>query len=149
MKGLSYEDVVLIYGVSRAGYIPQLISASMPSQEAVFDMAQRASSRLLVCDPALREKVARSPIPVFLTSMLDVETAEQYAIDDHDELPELHGLSKDVNAPAFILHTSGSTSGQPKLVPWTYDWVDFKIARMDALLPPLAANGIQAVYAWM
>lgn len=106
-----------IYGLSRAGYVPQLFSLRLPNPIVIFELLQKAGAHALVCDPP--SGVDLSECPVLTYSAIQVH--EQDAADV--TLPPLRtdGSASDL---AFIFHTSGSTSGSPKLVPCNRRWLD-------------------------
>jgi acyl-CoA synthetase (AMP-forming)/AMP-acid ligase II len=117
--GTTYIDVLQIYGVSRAGYIPQLFSLRLSSAEVIFELLQKANAKALIYDsshlPALSES---SPVATYLAINVKDESAT------YEHLPDMPEVV-DGGETAFIFHTSGSTSGSPKLVPWTYSFILF------------------------
>lgn len=143
MRGVDYYDATLIFGLSRAGYIPELISFSITTPEAVYDMAQRAESKILIYDSLMEDAIflTPSPIPTHIYEPKKHQEALQIYLSTEArdvEIPNLSELTSNPDAVVYILHTSGSTSGRPKLVPWTYQWVDNNIEKMlvNALLLP-------------
>ncbi|KAF5963535.1 acetyl-CoA synthetase-like protein [Fusarium bulbicola] len=116
LKGTSYLDLLHIWGISRAEYVPQLVSAHLTSGTVVRQLLSDAQAKGLIHDPAvavsLGEDVSTFPAADFLGQAVD-------------EFP-----LAEVNSPTsgheivFILHSSGSTSGKPKLVPATARWLD-------------------------
>lgn len=151
VRGWDYADVTLIYGVLRAGYVPQLVSFGVTSAEAIYEVAQSAQSRLLIADYTLTERLSGCPLPIKLYTPSEHPAGLQTPSEEECtyELPELEALVKDRQDTAFILLTSGSTSGKPKWVPYTWDWLDCKMPNLDLLLPPQADHGGQQVYAWL
>lgn len=135
IEGMSYADVTLTYGLSRAGYTVELISLSIPSPEAVFDLIRLANSKFLICDSSKRSPIqdtetqSKCPVPVHWYSSSDHYYRNIAAgVKPDQEMPKtVEELVKDPKGIAFILHTSGSTSGRPKLVPWSWEWLDMTI----------------------
>jgi acyl-CoA synthetase (AMP-forming)/AMP-acid ligase II len=87
--------------------------------------------------------IGDSPIPTFLA--VNAKT-----VGDIDEpLPQLPPV---VNGDdmAFMFHTSGSTSGMPKLVPWSYTWLDNAIDKgVQVQRHDILETGIQIVGSWL
>ncbi|TFK97273.1 hypothetical protein BDV98DRAFT_596877 [Pterulicium gracile] len=132
MHGLSYDDVLLTYALSRAGYVPQLVSLSIPTAETTWVVAQQSRSRAIICDPTkfdelrshLHEKDVAFPV-------LDLSGSSPVAEDVAVELMALEQLERDDDAVALVLHTSGSTGGMPKIVPLTFGWLNFVLRHKD------------------
>ncbi|KAI0034282.1 acetyl-CoA synthetase-like protein [Vararia minispora EC-137] len=141
LSGMTYTDVVHIYGMSRAGYVPQLFSVRLPNPVVVFELLSKAKASALVFEPSFKPIVTGCPVPSHDAFSLDAAT-------NHDEpLPPLHAgvVPSDT---ALIFHTSGSTSGSPKLVPCSYTWVQAAIEKSHHVAKPLAASG-RDVTVWM
>ncbi|OAQ65038.1 acetyl-CoA synthetase-like protein [Pochonia chlamydosporia 170] len=125
LKGTSYLDLVNIWAVSRAGYIPQLISIRMPNPDVVFEMLKQAGAAALIVDPSFEPLLTETTLPILFSASLTSSSG--------DGLPKLPQLDTppDPNDTLMIFHTSGSTSGNPKLVPVTARWLDFAIEKMS------------------
>ncbi|KAJ9416788.1 hypothetical protein QL093DRAFT_2398733 [Fusarium oxysporum] len=121
LKGITYLDLLHIWGISRAGCVPQLISAHLTSNTVVRELLSEAKAKGLIHDPAITVSVGE-----------DVSTFP--AVDFLGLAVEQSPLAE-VNSPTsgdeivFILHSSGSTSGKPKLVPATARWLDCNIRK--------------------
>ncbi|KAF9270325.1 acetyl-CoA synthetase-like protein [Marasmius fiardii PR-910] len=138
--GYTYRDVLHIYGLTRAGYIPQLFSLRLPNPDVVFELLEKAQARALICDQAFHSVLQSCSMPVHLSSPIsqtDVTT---------ERLPEIPIVASD--AIAFLFHTSGSTSGSPKLVPCTYRWLDATLLKSSQVAAPRASSR-QDVVNWM
>lgn len=85
-----------------AGFIPQLFSVVFANREVVWDLLSHSGAKALGFDHTFLEAVADSP----LKSMSTIE------------VPEI--LWSDT---AMIVHSSGTTSGMPKLIPATHGWL--------------------------
>ncbi|KAL5584095.1 hypothetical protein FOVSG1_015446 [Fusarium oxysporum f. sp. vasinfectum] len=121
LKGTTYLDLLHIWGISRAGYVPQLISAHLTSNTVVGELLNEAKAKGVIHDPAITPSVGEK-VPAFpAIDFLDLNI-EQYPLAE-------------VSSPTsgeeivFILHSSGSTSGKPKLVPETARWLDCNIRK--------------------
>ncbi|THH07614.1 hypothetical protein EW145_g3248 [Phellinidium pouzarii] len=142
LSGLDYSDVLNIYGMSRAGYVPQLFSLRLPNPDVVFELLQRANAKALVYDPSFESAVVNAPVPVRRSA--SIQDFESCAGEQLPPFPTPN--SKD--DLAFVFHTSGSTSGSPKLVPCTAGYIDsvvFKSREASTPLNPLK----QSVSTWM
>jgi acyl-CoA synthetase (AMP-forming)/AMP-acid ligase II len=139
---MTYTDLVHIYGMARAGYIPQLFSVRLPNPTVIFELLSKANAAALVFEASFESIIDGCPVP----------THKAYALDaaaDYDDgpLPPLHaGITP--SDTAMIFHTSGSTSGSPKLVPCSYTWVQTAIEKSHHVAKPLAASG-RDVTVWM
>lgn len=103
--------------MSRAGYIPQMFSLRLPNPVVIFELLQRAGARALVCEPSFGVELSGSPVLTYSA----IRVHEQDAAD-----VALPPLRTDYPATDLVLvfHTSGSTSGSPKLVPCNRRWLD-------------------------
>ncbi|KZT05908.1 acetyl-CoA synthetase-like protein [Laetiporus sulphureus 93-53] len=141
LGGMTYMDVLHIFGVARANYIPQLFSLRLPNPDVIYELMQRADAKALIFDPSFESVVTSCPTP------------SQAAIDLH-RLPALSGPLPALSRPssgedtAMIFHTSGSTSGSPKLVRCSYKWLDAIIAKAGHISEPCRSDR-QDVITWM
>lgn len=134
-------DLCHIYGLRRAGYTPQLVSLRLPNPDVVYELLKRANAKALIHDASFSTSVAYCPIPTLtaadargriLNDVLLPNLAEE--VDEHDT--------------AMIFHTSGSTSGSPKLVPCSYRWLDSMVAKATWVSKPRSTTQ-QDVTVWM
>ncbi|KAI8980609.1 acetyl-CoA synthetase-like protein [Trametes punicea] len=141
LGGMTYMDAVHIYGIARVGYIPQLFSLRLPNPDVVYELLLRAKAQALVFDRSFGSIVKGCPVPAEVA--IDVRSVDV----DNLLLPPLwvpsHG--EDI---VMIYHTSGSTSGCPKLVPCTADWVNATVSKTALVTRPHNANR-QDVTVWM
>ncbi|KAH9064270.1 acetyl-CoA synthetase-like protein [Lactarius vividus] len=143
LSGMTYIDVLHIYGLSRAGYIPQLFSIRLPNPDVVCELLIKANARALLVDPSFERLLKRSPVPIHSAPLTISD------IDSHDlSLPSLPSLRDD--DIVFIFHTSGSTSGIPKLVPCSLSWLDSAVTKSYQISKPSGRNERnQDVTVWM
>lgn len=118
---MTYIDLLHIYGVAKAGYVPQLFSLRLPNPDVVLELLQKSKGTALIHDVTYAPVLRTCPIPAFV------------AIDAFDVTTDWP-LRSYVAAPRgddilMIFHTSGSTSGSPKLVPCSYAWWDAMIRK--------------------
>ena len=131
LSGFTYTDVLHIYGISRAGYIPQLFSLKLPNPTVVHELLQRAGAQALIYDASFESLLKDFPLPIYgaLTS------------DRLEQLEPTAALLPDISESqdddiAFIFHTSGSTSGSPKLVPMSYRWLSTVVTKSHYISKP-------------
>lgn len=140
LGGFTYNDLLLIYSISRAGYTPQLISLRLPDPGVVFELLERSKAQALVYDPFFANVLDGCPIRAFAA-------AQPADVDMEDQLdPVVPEVSPDDTA--FFFHTSGSTSGSPKIVPYSYRWLDAAISKAGWIMTPKDPQR-QDVTSWM
>ncbi|KAK7043985.1 hypothetical protein VNI00_008153 [Paramarasmius palmivorus] len=128
LGGFNYTDVLHIYGLSMAGYIPQMFSLRLPNPDVIFELLHKAHARALICDPSFADISNASPVPLHIAVGLS-------EIDGgNDDLPSMPAV--DINDVAFYFHTSGSTSGSPKLVPCSYAWMNSVVEKSRQVCVP-------------
>ncbi|RGP73703.1 4-hydroxybenzoate-- benzoate-- ligase [Fusarium sporotrichioides] len=122
MRGWSYGDLLHYLSLQRAGFIPQLFSIRMTDPSIVYDLLGNSNAAALLYDPVCELLVKECRIPKFSTGTIlgryrpaDVQLGTATSTDGDKVL--------------VIFHTSGSTSGMPKLVPQTVRWMDCLIRK--------------------
>ncbi|KAI0788601.1 hypothetical protein C8Q75DRAFT_793755 [Abortiporus biennis] len=115
LGGMTYIDCLTIYGIARAGYIPQHFSLRLPNPTVIYELLDMAAGKAIIHDTSFAVSVSDSPVATYLAS--DVRAAPVNSVT-------LPPVSREVNGDdtIMIFHTSGSTSGRPKLVPCSYSW---------------------------
>ncbi|RDB29199.1 Acetyl-coenzyme A synthetase 2 [Hypsizygus marmoreus] len=137
--GFTYMDVLHIYGISRAGYIPQLFSVRLPNPAVIYELLHRANAKALIHDSTFASELKDCPLPTFFARSVAKSDAEE-------PLPVLPDINEE--DIAFVFHTSGSTSGSPKLVPCSYRWLNSAVSKSyQASLPQSLER--QDVTVWM
>lgn len=140
LSGLTYLDVLHIYGISRAGYIPQLFSIRLPNPEVIYELLKKANGAALIYDPSFESVLGDCHLPrhcVLKSTLVE---------DVPEKLPSIRDF-QDLDV-AFIFHTSGSTSGCPKLVPVNYRWLDSAVSKSHHINMPKNSSR-QDVTVWM
>jgi hypothetical protein len=133
LSGFTYTDVLHIYGISRAGYIPQLFSIRLPNPTVVYELLHKAGASVLVYDPSFESIIGNCPLPIHRAlSSENINFVDEPILD----LPSIH----DDDETAFIFHTSGSTSGSPKLVQCSYRWLQTVINKSYIISQPHSTN---------
>ncbi|TFK89636.1 acetyl-CoA synthetase-like protein [Polyporus arcularius HHB13444] len=141
--GTTYVDAVHIYSIARAGYIPQYFSLRLPNPDIIFELLEKSNGRALIYDASYAVVPGQTPLPTYTA----VDARTQPAAEA--SLPPNTG-SSDGDDTLMIFHTSGSTSGRPKLVPVSYSWWDFALTKIhEHMKPQRAHNGRQDVTVWM
>jgi long-subunit acyl-CoA synthetase (AMP-forming) len=131
LSGFTYTDVLHIYGISRAGYIPQLFSLKLSNPTIVHELLHQAGAQALIYDASFESimKDSESPLPMYPALKSErLEPSTPVSLPDISESQE-----DDI---AFIFHTSGSTSGSPKLVPMTYRWLSTVVTKSHHISKP-------------
>ncbi|KAG6832439.1 hypothetical protein H0H92_001485 [Tricholoma furcatifolium] len=139
--GFTYVDVLHIYGISRAGYIPQLFSLRLPNPAVICELLQRANAKALVHEATFAPVLSECPLPTYLAVSESVEL-----INNNTPLPPL-GTAEEGDL-SFIFHTSGSTSGSPKLVPCSWRWINSVVQKSYQTSQPRRPH-VQDVTVWM
>ncbi|KAF5008963.1 hypothetical protein FDECE_4784 [Fusarium decemcellulare] len=137
-KGYTYLDIIHTWGLGRAGYTPQLFSLKMTDPSVVYQLLREAEAVALVYDPAYKLILENSPLPSYPGG--DILSQECYL--EQLPLPALRKPSKAEDI-MMIYHTSGSTSGTPKLVPITAKWLDHAIATCGDVLEAVQMSRTQ------
>ncbi|KXN89924.1 hypothetical protein AN958_04928 [Leucoagaricus sp. SymC.cos] len=138
--GFTYTDVLHIYGLSRAGFTPQLFSLRLPSPVVIYELLARADAKALIYEATFAASVTDCPVPAHLAVRSDTIPESPYSLSPLPPITE-----QDV---AFVFHTSGSTSGSPKLVPCNYRWIATSLTKSRQLSTPGNKNQ-QDVTVWM
>ena len=136
---MGYADALHVYGLSRAGYVPQLFSVRLPNPDVIFELLKRSDAKALIYDAAFESILSNSPVPTLAA------ISEQQVDCEGEALPTMPEVSaEDI---AFVFHTSGSTSGSPKLVPCSYQWLDATVRKSYQTCQP--SEGRRDVTVWM
>lgn len=136
LHGLNYSDIVHLYALFRAGYVPDMISTALTDPTVVLSLLSKNGAQALLHDPGVnfgRELPTYTPVDISLVSR------------DHLPLPEVtHNGPEDV---AFINYTSGSTSdGMPKTVPCTHKWIATIYEAFESIYNPAPEGCPQDVF---
>ncbi|KAM0315632.1 hypothetical protein ACHAPQ_011536 [Fusarium lateritium] len=93
----------------------------MTNPSVIYELLERAEAKALIHEPGYTDILENCPFPNFHAG--DVVSEENV-----EQLPSLVPWHPaDGDDVLFIYHTSGSTSGIPKLVPITARWIDYVI----------------------
>lgn len=122
MKGWSYQDLLHYLSLQRAGFIPQLFSLRMTDPSMIFELMGKSKASALIHEPSCETLVQGCPVPTLSTDVWDTIPAPDTQLDRTT-------TSLNPDQVSVIFHTSGSTSGMPKLVPATVKWMDCLIRK--------------------
>ncbi|KAJ7983251.1 acetyl-CoA synthetase-like protein [Mycena polygramma] len=112
--GVKYSDLVHIYGLARAGFIPEVLNGHM-TMTIVGDLLAKTRGKVLIFEPSFASLVFDIGVPrVAIPDLADLPSA-------YSPLPPLPDVNSD--DIALIFHTSGTVSGVPKPIPETHRWL--------------------------
>lgn len=132
-----------IYGLTKAGYIPQLFPGRLPNSTVVLELMGMAGAKALIHNADFGP-VTDSPVPTYPTL---VQTLKPEDVQDKPYLPSVP-RQHDPEDIVIIYHTSGSTGRLPKLVRCSYRWLDNMIAKSATITKPKDPKR-QDVTVWM
>ncbi|KAJ7907207.1 hypothetical protein B0H13DRAFT_1879812 [Mycena leptocephala] len=115
ITGVEYSDLVHIYGLSRAGFVPQVLNANA-TVPIIRDLFRKTGGKALVYAPEFAARVNVTDMEV--KSIPSVVIPELSTLPAVSSLPALPDVTPD--DIALIFHTTGTTSGVPKPVPETH-----------------------------
>lgn len=138
---MTYVDVLHIYAIVRAGYVPQLFSLRLPNPDVIFELLAKSSGMALIFDESFGDVEPQGGVPTYMASDVRAE-----AVCDVTLPPIAEGTDGDETL--MIFHTSGSTSGRPKLVPCSYEWWDMCLRKGAQCTAPRNPER-QDVTVWM
>ncbi|GJJ09090.1 hypothetical protein Clacol_003312 [Clathrus columnatus] len=129
MTGETYTDVLHMFSLQRAGYCSRLTWTYIKDLDLVRSQFEEAGAKVVVCDTNCVqgwEQLDKAGIKVvpFLTYKEILELAGRFSSTvDLSVLPHLdwNGNGDDI---LFITQSSGSSSGRPKVIPFTRGWMD-------------------------
>ena len=119
-----------MYGMARAGFVPQIFSLRLPNPDVIYELLRTAKADALIFDPSFSKVIAESPVSTFCA----VQVREMH-VSARDPLPAFP-TPKSSDDIVLIFHTSGSTSGSPKLVPCCASWLDNLVLKASQVSAP-------------
>lgn len=114
--------------MQRAGFVPQLFSLKIDNLSVLYNLLKKADATALICESTYKSNLVDCPLPTFSADVdfLSIDTSHVQVSTP---------VATDGDEVIMIFHTSGSSSGSPKLVPLTARWLDFTIDKMKAVVP--------------
>ncbi|CAE6425911.1 unnamed protein product [Rhizoctonia solani] len=118
--GRQYQDLLYVIALSRASYVPELLSTGgLANPALIYELMDQAGSKALLYDPHFEHLTADCPYPKFALAPVK-SLKNNLTLNGHSpQLPKIEDLSTGPDDACFIYLTSGSTSGRPKIVPYT------------------------------
>ncbi|KAJ6579667.1 hypothetical protein DFH09DRAFT_1360876 [Mycena vulgaris] len=113
LHGLTYSDIVHLYALCRAGYVPDLVTTALTKPEVILELLNESDAKALLHVPGF-SLPASCGMPTY-TPVTDFRT-----IDGDFNFPSARPYNPD--NVAFIQYTSGSTATKPKTVLCTNKW---------------------------
>ena len=126
---MTYVDLVHIYSMVRAGYVPQLFSLRLPNPDIIFELLEKSDGRAIIFDSSFGSVAPRDSVRTYVALDVRAEAVPSFALPPVRE-------AKNGEETLMIFHTSGSTSGRPKLVPCSYAWWDFQMRKSQPATAP-------------
>jgi acyl-coenzyme A synthetase/AMP-(fatty) acid ligase len=117
VTGRKYEDIVHIMGLCAAGFVPQLFSPIFPDQ-IVLSLLAKSGAKALVVDNQFAASADSSGVASFPPLSYEELSAPKATGFTLSELPAVR-----LDDLSVIVHSSGSTSGMPKLIPQSHAWI--------------------------
>ncbi|OBZ80038.1 hypothetical protein A0H81_00890 [Grifola frondosa] len=119
-----------------------MFSLRLPNPDIILELLGRSNGKALIYDPSYESALSKSTVSTYVA----VDTR---AIDVEDVSLPLNEKGRNGDDTIMIFHTSGSTSGCPKLVPCSYAWWDFTIRKAQQVMKPKSSRRRQDVTVWM
>jgi hypothetical protein len=95
----------------------------------ILELLTKARAKALIYENLFESALRTWPLPVYQEAPIEALTGSS-----HPPLPPL--LAPQNHEIAFYFHTSGSTSGSPKLVPCSYKWLDMTVRKSYRICGP-------------
>ncbi|KZT07086.1 acetyl-CoA synthetase-like protein [Laetiporus sulphureus 93-53] len=124
LGGLAYTDAVHIYSIARAGYIPQLFSLKLPNPDVIYELLHKANAKSLIYDSSYVPDLVNCPVTTHAVVHVRPQDLQDAPLPSMPDLTTVKGTDT-----VMIFHTSGSTSGSPKLIRCSYSWLNTIIAK--------------------
>ena len=120
LRGFTYTDVVTIFAISRACFIPQMFGFELPNTRIVFELLAKYSGKAIIhaSDKTALLRESGTTLPCYVATDYTTITDSDIAAFPLPDLP-----AADPEDFTFIYHSSGSVSGMPKVVPNTNRWL--------------------------
>ncbi|GJJ14467.1 hypothetical protein Clacol_008731 [Clathrus columnatus] len=119
MSGLVYRDFVHLFGLIKAGFVPQLLNLKVHSIEIATEYFRRSNITHII--------YASNAPAAQLGNDFQIHEIIDRKLDQSDKIADLHEpvlRKENGDDVVLIFNSSGSTSGKPKLIPYTRKWID-------------------------
>jgi len=128
----------------KAGYVPQPLTI-IPTATFILSLLQKPDSEAVIYEPPYEAKALE------LSTNLDIPSYRAL-----DSIPDLSSGTTLLDLPqtqaediAIYFHSSGSTSGMPKIIPGTFHWLDGIVKRAVNMPARSKILGKVDVCSWM
>ncbi|GJJ09097.1 hypothetical protein Clacol_003319 [Clathrus columnatus] len=125
ISGKTYNDLVHVFSLERAGYITQSIATYVKDVDIVQNLFEQSGAKVVLCDTNHFEKTGIEALPL----LTDEEVAAITKIPSSELNSTLPPLDGDADELLFIQQTTGSSSGRPKFVPIARRWMDANVQK--------------------
>ncbi|KAJ6556429.1 acetyl-CoA synthetase-like protein [Mycena capillaripes] len=115
LDGFQYLHLVYTIALSRASYVPQMLTDMFTDPGIILELMEKAGAKAVVYDPCLESLTVFPSFPKIC--LIDIDNMNWDSV-----LPLVEQLPSGSDV-CFNYLTSGSTSGSPKLVPLTQEFV--------------------------
>ncbi|KAK7043974.1 hypothetical protein VNI00_008142 [Paramarasmius palmivorus] len=129
VKGLSYTDVLHIYGLGMAGYVVQCFSLFPSAIDVVASLLKRSTAKAFIYEEGHFNASALGTTDV--SDTLKVYQSVNRIPEDF-VAPEGYSFPAQNNRPediAIMFHSTGSTSGTPKFIPTSFKTLDAWVSK--------------------
>ena len=127
--------------IAGAGFTFLLPEVRGRDPDVIYELLKRAEGKAIIYGPELSEMLSACPVHAYrAVDLRDVHL-------DDPTLPPLPAPASG-DEIAMIFHTSGSTSGRPKLVPCSYSWWEMCLYKSAQCTTPRNPKR-QDVTVWM
>ncbi|GJJ13582.1 hypothetical protein Clacol_007838, partial [Clathrus columnatus] len=118
-SGMVYRDFVHLFGLTMAGFVPQTLNLRDCSVEIAMEYFKLSNIVHIIYAPTAPIEQLKNRFQVH--ELIDVE---QLPLVNETIISSPFSKQENGDDTVMIYHTSGSTSGKPKLVPYTRKWID-------------------------
>ncbi|KAJ7084974.1 acetyl-CoA synthetase-like protein [Mycena epipterygia] len=127
LTGTIYSDLVTLYAISAAGFVPQVFSVkfSRPGRTIILDLLAACDGQALVLDPTFSDEINTTTLPTMeIPTLLSLPPVVPSTLEASDA---------DSTDTAMIFHTSGTTGGKPKPVRCSHDWMVWQAIHVNKI----------------
>lgn len=125
---MPYSDLLHIYGVMRAGYVPHILFSEITSLDMMHDLFNQTDARVVIHVPTLSVEELPKQIPCYLAPDAE-EIPEEQCVDA--VIPNFDTIVIPDEDIIAIIQTSGSTSGRPKVVRLRQRWFEANSRKLN------------------
>ncbi|KAF9523188.1 hypothetical protein CPB83DRAFT_899005 [Crepidotus variabilis] len=115
ITGEQYYDIVSIYGLSRAGFTPEILGRDLAMSEqaaVIFDILATTGAKTIIFDPSFKKEIDKLPLACFeMPELPDIPSSPEI-------LPPLSDA--DEGEVALVFHPR---NGRPKPILKTHRWL--------------------------